>query len=197
MKSIAFFDFDGTITTKDTLLEFIKFTKGNAAFLTGFLLHSPYLIAYKLNVISNQTAKEKVMQHFFSNTPVEQFQKWGDAFATDILPGLIRPKAIAELKKLQAVGTTIVIVSASFGNWIQQWAAANNFQLIATVPEVRNGNVTGRIAGKNCHGHEKVRRIQEAFALPQYEQVFAYGDTSGDKPMLALATEAHYKPFRN
>jgi phosphatidylglycerophosphatase C len=197
MKSIAFFDFDGTLTTKDTLLEFIKFTKGTAAFLTGFLLNSPYLVAYKLNLIPNQQAKEKVMRYFFKNTPLTDFQKWSDAFAIEVVPKLIRPKGAEELQNLQQSGTTVVIVSASFGNWIQKWATANNLQLIATQPEVRDGKLTGRIEGKNCHGHEKVRRIKEHFTLQQYDQVHAYGDTSGDKPMLALATHAHYKPFRN
>ena len=197
MKAIAFFDFDGTITTKDTLLEFIKYTHGNAAFLQGFLLHSPYLIAYKLNLIPNQLAKEKVFSYFYKDTPLQKFQAWCDAFATEKVPALIRPKAEIELKKLQQSGTSVVIVSASFGNWIQKWAVSNNLQLIATKPEIENEKLTGRIEGKNCHGTEKVRRIQELFTLQQYENVHAYGDTSGDRPMLALATHPHYKPFRD
>ena len=56
-KGIAFFDFDGTITTKDTLLEFIKFSKGNLLFYAGFLLNLHFLVAYKLKIISNQAAK--------------------------------------------------------------------------------------------------------------------------------------------
>ncbi len=196
MKTIAFFDFDGTITTKDTLLEFIKFTQGNRAFITGFLLNSPYLAAYKLKLISNQLAKEKIIDYYFKNTPLARFQKWGDAFSTEILPRLLRPKAMVEIQKLQQSGATLVIVSASFGNWIQHWAAANSLHLIATGPEVRDGKLTGRIEGKNCHGYEKVRRIHEAFRLDDYESIHAYGDTAGDKPMLALATHAHYKPFR-
>lgn len=197
MKAIAFFDFDGTITTKDTLLEFIKYVKGNRRFVTGFLLNSPYLVAYKLNVISNQRAKEKVITYFFKNTPLPEFQKWCDAFAAEKIPALLRPKAAAELQKLQQSGAEIVIVSASFGNWIQAWAAKNTFRLIATKPELRDGKLTGRIAGKNCHGLEKVRRIHELFTLSQYDDVHAYGDSSGDKPMLALATQAHYKPFQD
>ena len=197
MKAIAFFDFDGTITTKDTLLEFIKFTKGTASFLTGFLLKSPYLVAYKVNLIKNQTAKEKVMEYFFKGTSLTEFQKQCDAFASEVVPKLVRPKAAAELKQLQQSGVTVVIVSASFGNWIQKWTEANGLLLIATKPEVRNGKLTGRIEGKNCHGNEKVRRIGEVFTLQQYDTIHAYGDTSGDKPMLALATHAHYKPFRD
>lgn len=197
MKRIAFFDFDGTITTSDTLLQFITFVKGKPAFLAGFLLNSPYLVAYKLKLIPNQMAKEKVMRYFFKNTPQSEFQKWGDAFATAVLPKLIRPKAAAEIKKMQQSGTTVVIVSASFGNWIEGWATANNLALIATKPEIRDGKLTGFIDGKNCHGAEKVRRIRERFNLQQYDEVYAYGDTGGDKPMLALATHPHYKPFHD
>ena len=197
MKTIAFFDFDGTITVKDTLLEFIRFTKGDAAFLTGFLFNSPYLVAYKLAFIPNQLAKEKIFSYYFKGMPLTEFQAWCDSFANDVIPNLIRPKAMAELQKLQQSGTTIVLVSASFGNWIQKWAAWNNLHLIATIPEVQDGKLTGRIEGKNCHGAEKVRRIREAYALEQYTQILSYGDTSGDKPMLALATHAYYKPFRN
>jgi hypothetical protein len=62
---LLFFDFDGTITTKDTLLEFIKFSKGKLNFLSGFLIYSPFLVAYKLGIISNQSAKEKVLATFF------------------------------------------------------------------------------------------------------------------------------------
>lgn len=197
MKAIAFFDFDGTLTTKDTLIEFIRFTCGRTAFITGFLMNSPFLAAYKLKLISNQRAKEKIISHYFKHTPLHTFQHWCDAFGTEALPRLIRPKAQVELAKLQQAGATIVIVSASFGNWITRWAAANNFAVIATKPELRDGKLTGRIEGKNCHGQEKVRRIREAFRLEDYDVIYAYGDTAGDKPMLALATHAHYKPFRN
>jgi len=41
-----------------------------------------------------------------------------------------------------------------------------------------------------------VRRILAAYDLSQYDEVYAYGDTKGDKPMLGLATIAFYKPFR-
>ena len=64
-KGIAFFDFDGTITKKDTLLEVIKFQKGTLAFYTGFFLLSPYLVAMKMKILSNQMVKEKVLKYFF------------------------------------------------------------------------------------------------------------------------------------
>ncbi len=193
---IAFFDFDGTITFKDTYLEFIKYTKGTLRFITGFFINSPYLVAYKLKIIPNQVAKEKVLGYYFKNVSLTEFQKLCDDFATEVVPKLIRAKALAEIKTLQKDGTTVVIVSASFGNWIQKWANENEIELIATRAEVVAGRITGCVDGKNCHGQEKVRRISEVYNLADYEEVYAYGDTSGDLPMLRIATNSFFKPFR-
>lgn len=194
-KEIAFFDFDGTITTKDTLLEFIKSSKGRFRFLIGFLLTSPYLIAYKLQIISNQTAKEKILSFFFHNTTVEKFHEYCKAFSRNALEQLVRPKAMKEIRQLQQNNVTVVVVSASPENWIQDWAGNNNLQLIASRLEIKNGKLTGKILGKNCHGDEKVSRICEVYNLSEYNIVAAYGDSKGDKPMLQLATNAFYKPF--
>jgi phosphatidylglycerophosphatase C len=193
---IAFFDFDGTITTKDTLLEMIKYQRGSFKFYVGFLLNSPYLVAYKLKIISNQLAKEKVLRYFFRNMPVEQFQQQCDAFGKTVVPSLIRPKAVTEIQKLQAAGAEVVIVSASAENWIRNWCRSMQVKLISTQLEVKKGNITGKIVGRNCHGQEKVRRITAGFDLASYHEIYCYGDTKGDKPMLQLATFAFYKPFR-
>src|SRR5215470_6463338 len=70
---IAFFDFDGTVTTRDTLLEFIRFSKGSLGLYSGFLLNSPWLFAYRLKIISNQAAKQRILSWFFRNTPLTEF----------------------------------------------------------------------------------------------------------------------------
>jgi phosphatidylglycerophosphatase C len=194
-KEIAFFDFDGTITTKDTLLEFIKFSKGNFRFFIGFLLNAHYLVAYKLKIISNHTAKEKILSFFFRNTSTEDFKKYCNAFSRKILPRLIRPKAMEEIKRLQQKNTIVVVVSASPENWIEEWANKNKLHLIGSRLEMSQGKLTGKLSGKNCHGNEKVNRICQAYNLSEYNIIAAYGDSKGDKPMLGLAINAHYKPF--
>ena len=195
-KSIAFFDFDGTITTKDTLLEIIKFQKGSFRFYLGFILNAPFLILYKLKIISNQRAKERMLTHFFGKMSLSAFQEKCDAFALDVIPSLVRPKAMIEIEKLQSTNTDIVIVSASAENWIIQWCKKNNLQLAGTRLETRGVQLTGKIDGANCYGEEKVRRIKERYDLCQYQQIYCYGDTNGDKPMLGLATIQFYAPFR-
>ncbi|HEX9511991.1 MAG TPA: HAD-IB family hydrolase [Puia sp.] len=201
---IAFFDFDGTITTKDTLLEFIKFSKGSLLFGLGFLLTSPWVLAYKLKLISNQQAKEKVLQFFFRKESLSRFQEICDRFGATAVPGLLRPKALQEIEKLQAAGFAVVIVSASPENWIRVWADQVQASLIATRletveqsnPGMPGSRLTGKILGANCHGLEKVRRIQQEYNLADYTEIYTYGDTSGDRPMLQLGTASFFKPFR-
>jgi len=196
LKQIAFFDFDGTITTKDSFLEFIKYQKGTFRFYMGFLLNSPFLVAYKVGIISNQLAKEMVMRFFFGKMTIDKFQLVCDEFSAKAIPSLIRQKALLEIKKLQEAGVEVVIVSASAENWLRNWCTTQGVSLLATRLQQKNGKITGKIEGLNCHGEEKVRRVHEAYDLSEYSKIFCYGDTKGDKPLLGLATFSFYKPFR-
>ncbi|MFT3936415.1 MAG: HAD-IB family hydrolase [Chitinophagaceae bacterium] len=195
-KRIAFFDFDGTITTKDTLLEIIKFYKGSSAFYIGFILNAPFIVAWKAGLITNQAAKERMLTWFFKKKPLASFQESCNEFARTQIPALIRPKALQEIKKLQELGAEVVIVSASAENWLQEWCTEHGVQLIGTKLQIKNNLLTGKIEGFNCHGKEKANRIKAVFDLNSYHEIYCYGDTKGDKPMLALATSSFYKPFR-
>jgi phosphatidylglycerophosphatase C len=195
-KKIAFFDFDGTITRKDTLPEVIKFQKGKVAFYIGFIIYAPLLIAYKLKWLPNDRVKQKILTYFFAGTPESVFQEKCDLFAEKIIPGLVRPGALREIVSLRDSDFEIVVISASARNWISKWANGLSLKLLATKLEVKNGLITGRIEGENCHGEQKVICIRELWNLNEYEEIYAYGDTPGDKPMLTLATKSFYKPFR-
>jgi phosphatidylglycerophosphatase C len=195
-KGIAFFDFDGTITTHDTLLEFIRFVKGRKRYYLGLLKHLPSLLLFKLKLISNQRAKEKILTYFFKNMSAHDFETYCQQFTTDRLPQLIRPRALQEIRKLKELGYVIVIVSASPESWINSWAARQGAVVIASQLDMHDGKLTGKLKGKNCHGPEKLRRIQEQYSLSEFDEVYAYGDSAGDKPMFTIAHSSFFKPFR-
>lgn len=58
------------------------------------------------------------------------------------------------------------------------------------------GCLTGRFATPNCYGPEKVRRIEAVWPHREQYDVSAFGDSRGDKEMLAYADQAYFKPFR-
>jgi phosphatidylglycerophosphatase C len=195
-KKIAFFDFDGTITTKDSLPEIIKFLKGRTAYYMGISLNMHWFMACQFNLISGDQLKEKILSYFFSGIPENIFQEKCDLFADRVLPGLIRPGAIAEMDRLRKESFEMVVVSASAENWIRNFSKRLSLELIATKLEVKNGLITGKMEGRNCKGEQKVICIKERWDLSAYEEIYVYGDTPADKPMMALATRSFYKPFR-
>ena len=196
-KGIAFFDFDGTITTKDTMLQLVKFYKGKQAYYGGMLKLLPWLIGMKLNLVSNTLVKEKFLALFFKGMSIKTFQEVCDDFVKNALPQLIRPQALATIQQLQQEGVSMVVVTASADNWVKGWCDCYGIACIGSCLEVKEGKLTGKLNGANCHKEEKVRRIKEQYQLSDFSTIYCYGDTKGDLPMLQLATHAFYKPFRD
>jgi len=195
-KTLVLFDFDGTITTKDTFLELIKYHKGALWFYTGMLLLLPRLLLFRAGIVSSQSIKETVVSFFWRDIGVTEFDKVCHDFCSRILPGLIRPAALKELQKHIADGHRVAVVSASAENWVKPFCSKYNITCIATRLETKENKLTGKLVGLNCNKEEKVNRIKSVFDLNNYEDIIVYGDSNGDKPMLRLASVAHFKPFR-
>ncbi|WP_343690682.1 HAD family hydrolase [Chitinophaga sp.] len=193
--SIAFFDFDGTITTKDTLFEIIRYHKGSGALYAGMTLLSPALVAFRLKLISTQRMKEMVFRFFFGGMRVEAFRDKCAEFCTERLPGLVKENALQAIRHHLAQGHQVAVVTASAEDWVKPWCSSLGIVCIGTQLEVRNTLITGKIHGLNCNGPEKVERIKQAFDLNGYDDIYAYGDTSGDRPMLAIAKYGYFQKF--
>ena len=195
-KILAAFDFDGTITTRDTMIAFIQFALGSKALLAGYMRLALTLAGYKAGLIKNDVAKQRLLTHFFSGWEKERLIQLGEKFCAELLPGLIRPAAWEHLEWHRNQGHTIICISASLDFWMAPWFRDNNIQLLASVPEYKDGKFTGKLASPNCYGPEKVKRLKEVYNLSEFLEIYAYGDSGGDKELLAIATRPSFKPFR-
>ncbi len=199
-KKIYCFDFDGTLTTSDTLLEFIKYAKGRGRFLMVFLMYSPLLVLMKLHLYPNWKAKQQIFAHLFAGMRIEKFDALCRGFAEES-QHLLRPKGITLMHEALVAGAQVFIVSASIDNWVRPFFDIRNLkgvQVLGTQIEVEDGKLTGRFKSNNCYGKEKAHRIAEvlkSFERSEYE-IEAFGDSRGDKEMLAFADKGHFKPFR-
>jgi len=194
---IAFFDFDGTITTDDSLIKFIRFVMGDAKFIWGMVLLSPMLTAYKFKFIPNYKAKQYMLSNFFKGMSEEKFIQEANEYSLKHIDTILRPKAMEKIAWHKKQGDKIVIVSASIECWLKPWCDKNGLNLIATKLEIQDGIVTGEFLTKNCYGIEKANRVNENYDLSKYDHIYAYGDSRGDRELLELADEKFYKPFRN
>jgi phosphatidylglycerophosphatase C len=195
-QQLVLFDFDGTITTRDTLAEFMIYYHGKSRYYLGLSVLSPILALYATRLMENWKAKQYFLSWFLKGEDAKRFEAKCLDFSKHVVPALVRPGVLKTLSEYKENGATVVIVSASAENWVKPWCDQHGVRCIATKLEVTNNKVTGKIVGKNCHGAEKVCRIKETFELSSFSEIIAYGDTSGDKEMLALAHKSYYKPFR-
>lgn len=207
-EKIYCFDFDGTITTKDTLIEFIRHVKGTQALLFGLLLYSPLLVLMKFHLYPNWRAKQLVFRHFFGKMSITDFTAHCQDFAQSHQQ-LLRPKMMQKIRLAAAAHERIFIVSASIDEWVRPFFTLQGIMgitVLGTKIEVKEGCLTGKFSSNNCYGEEKIHRICEAltqvidngkgasslsFDRTHYD-IEAYGDSRGDKEMLAFADNGHY-----
>jgi len=193
--NLALFDFDGTITTRDSLPDFIQYAVGKPAYFVGLLILSPVLIPYLAGLISNNVAKQKLLSWFFKGWQIDRFQQYAERYSQQQIDKILRPEAMQKLYWHQQQGDRVIVVSASMENWLNSWCENHKLELLSTHLATADGRLTGEFSTANCHGDEKARRIRELLDLNDFEIIYAYGDSNGDKAMLALAHEAFYRSF--
>lgn len=199
MRKIYAFDFDGTLTTKDTLLEFIRFAKGSGQMFRGFLLFSPLLLLMKLHLYPNWKAKQQVFSYFFKGMNIDDFNALCTHFAEQN-KHLLRPAGIEKVRQaIEEEQATVLIISASIDNWVRPFfdEIDKKIQVLGTQIETTEGRLTGQFTTKNCYGQEKVNRLTALYPHREAYDLIAFGDSRGDKELLDFADKGFYKPFRN
>ena len=197
MKVYAF-DFDGTLTKKDTFLAFIEYAKGYGKTFWGFFLFSPILILMKLRLFPNWKAKQMVFSWFYKGMNINEFNQNRHEFA-DRNQRIIRTEGWDTIRKALANGEQVIIITASIENWVKPFFKefGNQIKVEGTKIDVRINQITGQFLTQNCYGVEKTKRLKEVFPYRQAYELIAFGDSDGDRYLLNEADESHYKPFRN
>ena len=194
---MAAFDFDGTLTRRETLLPFLLHTLGAATVVRNALLLSPILAGYALGLIANNVAKERVFIRCLKGMRMDELQNKGERFASYVLPGLLSHEAMQRLEWHQQQGHRCVVISASLELYVLPWAHSAGFDdVLATLLETNGeGCTTGKISGANCFGSEKVSRLRALLGERERYTLYAYGDSRGDRELLSFADYAYYRKF--
>jgi len=196
-KSVAVFDFDGTLTYSDSLLPFLRHACGSWRFLASLVLLVPLVILARLGLLPDQAAKERYLTWMIGGKDRNELESLAISFAKGPLRRLENPEALEELQRHRDQGHRLVLLSASPDLYLEPWGRARGFHdIVSTRLEFRNGSATGRILGANCKGAEKLHRMRDL--LPDWDdcESWAYGDSPSDQPLLKTARHAFFKPFR-
>ncbi len=192
-QQLALFDFDGTLIRYDSLFQFLRFFRGSNYFIFKMFLSLPVLVWNKLGFINNSDAKERLLSNFFKGKTVMEFSVRAENFAKEKISNMLNKYIANKFYEHIAKGDRVIIISASVEEWILPWAQQWKVEVLATKLASSNGMLTGKFLGNNCNGEEKAKRIKNHLKLADYEEVWAYGDSSGDKAMLSLANHKIYR----
>jgi phosphatidylglycerophosphatase C len=185
---VAAFDVDGTLTTRDCVTPFLYRTvRARAAIV---LLRRPVAVARAIVRRDRDSLKATVCQAF-AGMDATTVDAEGSAFAEEIERRWLRTDTVARLRQHRELGHAVVLVSASLDPYLVPFGSSIGAAGVVCTELERDayGVLTGRLAGPNCRGPEKVRRLESWLAASGLADavVWAYGDSAGDDALLARA----------
>jgi phosphatidylglycerophosphatase C len=194
-RPLVAFDFDGTLTSRDSFTAFLAWRARPAAYATGVASLAPAAARYLVDRDRGRF-KSAAARRFLGGLTRTELEGAAQAFAAAHGRALLRPDALRCWRRWKADGARLVIVTATPEIIVAPFAhALGADRLIGTQLALdARDRVTGALAGENCRGPEKVRRLREAFGADVRLEA-AYGDTDGDAEMLGLAEEKGFRVF--
>lgn len=189
---LALFDFDGTLTTRETFPDFMRYAVARPRLLAGGVLLAPVVFGYRRGLVAGNPTRASIVQVGLRGVDAARLRGKGETFARDMLPAVLRTDAMARLQWHRERGDRIVIVSGGLDVYLAPWCAAQGVEVLCSVLAERNGRIIG-YAGAQCVGDEKVRRVRVLCDPQAYTAVHAYGDTHEDLALLAMA---HHRTYR-
>jgi len=189
-QTIVFFDFDGTLTSRDSLLPYLYQVVGFKTFVIGAIQLIPVLMGYIVGLVRNDVAKQAVLRKFLTGYDLDKLYEIGEDYASGRLNKILRPLMIERLNWHKNKGHCCVLVSASLDVYLKKWSSENGFDYLisSSLQADHNGVVSGYLKGKNCHGEEKVYQINQWCEINNIKclETYGYGDSNADMPMLRL-----------
>ncbi|WP_309643099.1 HAD-IB family hydrolase [Phenylobacterium sp.] len=192
---VVAFDFDGTLTIRDSFTAFLKWRAGKRRYDQGMVRLAPAALAY-LGHRNRGRIKAAAVREFLAGASREEIENDARAFAEIMAPRLLRPDAVATWRRWRQRRAKLVIVTASPDIVVAPFARGLGADLLigTALAFDDQDRATGAFSTANCRGPEKVRRLRETFGADLRLQA-AYGDTSGDREMLQIAEETGYRVF--
>ena len=194
---IAIFDFDGTISYKDSIKEFFKFRYGLFYFFYGYYLRfMPIIFLCLIKSYSFEDLKKKRIQFFLKNVNTASLKKDIDLFYRKFFANNLKEEALEKLKWHKNNGHKIVILSASLDIILRKWCLKNGYLLITNNLVVLDNKFTGEFEGKDCNGEEKVKRLKNTININDFDFIYGYGDTDSDLAFLKLVDKSYFQYFK-
>ncbi|HUF85289.1 MAG TPA: HAD-IB family phosphatase, partial [Acidimicrobiia bacterium] len=119
MRVVAAFDFDGTLSTRDNVLPFLRTAVGTARLRLALAAITPRLAAAALAGRSRDGAKAALARRTLTGYDADELAAVAERFADRVVAKHLRRDAVARVEWHRGQGHELVIVSASFAVYLE------------------------------------------------------------------------------
>lgn len=193
---VAAFDVDRTVTTRDCVVPFMRRVAGTVPFVSRM----GRVTICNVSAIARRDRdhlKALAARMVFTGRRISDVERIGEDFAELVVRSRLRADTLARMRWHHDRGHAVVLVSASFGAYLRP--LGRRLDVVAGVVGTElvvaaDGRCTGELVDANCRGPEKVRRLHAW--LDEHRggragvDLWAYGDSHGDRELLADADRA-------
>jgi phosphatidylglycerophosphatase C len=192
---VVAFDFDGTLTCRDSFVSFFRWRAGRAAFAAGVASLVPDIARHMIKPDRGKL-KAAMARRFLGRISRRDLEAEARNFAEVQAQALLRPDAVDCWRDWRARGARLYVVTASPETLVAPFAERLGADgLIGTkLKWDAEDRYAGVLDGSNCRGAEKVARLKSALGTDLFLQA-AYGDSAGDTELLAFAKQGGMRVF--
>ena len=189
---LVFFDFDGTLTRRDTIVPFGLFLARRSRHK---YLKSAQLVRLisllKFRILSNHQFKERFCDSLLKGESERTIEGLARRFVDGYVQRNLNTPVLEVMRGHQENGDHVCLVSSNFTFLLRVFGDTRDVSSVfATDAETAAGRFTGRLSGRACDGPEKLSRVLAYFEHKDVREATAYGDSRGDRPLLAFVKNA-------
>jgi phosphatidylglycerophosphatase C len=190
--ALAAFDFDGTISRRDTLVPFLARAAGRARFAASWGRIGVSGARGRVALSERDDVKAEMIRLLLAERTESELRSLGERYARDLLSESLRPETVDRVRAHRDRGDTTLIVSASLIYYLEPMAELLGMDgVVGVEPEVRDGVLTGELVRPNVRAEQKVEQLTDWLDAHgrslESDRMWAYGNTSGDHALLAAA----------
>ncbi len=197
-RQVAAFDFDGTLSRRDTLVPFLALASGRRRFARVCAQLGLAGARRSVDLRDRDGIKEQLLADLFAGREEEELRHLGTRYARDLLSDQLRPEVLTRLEDHRRAGHEVLFVSASLVYYLEPLAELLGLHgVLAVEPAVDEGRLTGELARPNVRAEQKALRLREWLGAPDVGplddvRIWGYGNSSGDHALLEMSDHAFW-----
>ena len=150
---VAAFDVDGTLTTRDCVVPFLRRVAGTPQLSLKLVVNARHTVPAVVRR-DRDALKEASARAAFRGRSVQDIGRHAAEFARMVRTSWLEPQTLEMLRAHQAAGDTVLLVSASFEVYLRPLGGllAVDDVLAVRLAVGSDRTFTGDLSGPNCRG---------------------------------------------